>query len=229
MADEIHLTHSFCLLASSASSALCKRKLKPSSCLVEREDKHQVAMLLVLGLGVQLLGRGSGPAPEHMLSLQWRLARHSVLTSCSKARLLGLRSQILVLRGWMIIRNAGNKLIILQEEFYLASTSQRLFSDYSESRDLGKSYRTVEGYINSIDHCWVFNMAKHLLGVMRQTGTLSSRTFQFLPRRQTYKQLIRFDNSEGRPWGEFWRSSWSPISLRSILLKCRHLAFCLPV
>lgn len=51
----------------------------------------------------------------------------------------------------MTIRNAGNKLIILQKEFYLASTSQKLSSDYNESWDLWKSYG-IEGYINSIDH-----------------------------------------------------------------------------
>lgn len=118
---------------------------------MEREDKHQVAMLLVLGLGEQLLGRGPGPARGHMLSLHWGLAGHSALTSCAKARLLCLRNQIPILWGRMTIRNAGNKLIILQKEFYLASTSQKLSSDYNESWDLWKSYG-IEGYINSIDH-----------------------------------------------------------------------------
>ena len=152
MADEINRTHSFSLPASSASSALCKRKFKPSSCQVEWEDKHQVAMLLVLGLGEQLLGRGPGPARGHMLALCWGLAGQSALTSCTKARLLCLRSQIPVLWGWKTIRHARNKLIILQKEFYLASTSQKLCSDYNESWYLWKSYGIGEGYINSIDH-----------------------------------------------------------------------------
>ena len=52
----------------------------------------------------------------------------------------------------MTIRHARNKLIILQKEFYLASTSQKLCSDYNESWDLWKSYEIGEGYINSIDH-----------------------------------------------------------------------------
>lgn len=152
MADEINLTSSFCLPASSASSSLCKRKLKPSSCQVEWEDKHQVAMLLVLGLWVQLLGTGLGSAPGHTPSLCWGLAGYSVSASYSKAGVLGLRSQILMLWGWMTIRNAGSKLIILQEEFYLASSIQRPFCGYNESWDMGKSYGQAEGYINSIDH-----------------------------------------------------------------------------
>lgn len=152
-ADEMNLTGSFCLPFSSASSALCKRKVKPSSCQVEREAQHQVAYSWSPGSGCSCWGGGPGPGPGHILSLCRGLARHSVLSSRPKARVLGLRSQIIVLWGWMTIRNAQNNLSILQEEFYLASSSWRPFNAYNKSWDMGKSYGIAEGYIKSTDHC----------------------------------------------------------------------------
>lgn len=151
-AAEINQTHSFCLPSSSASSSLCKRKFKPSSCQVEWGDQHQVAMLLVLWLRVQLLGEKARPWPRHTLSLCRGLAMHSVIILCLPARVLRLKSQIYVLWGWMTIRNAWSKLTILQEEFYLASSSWRPFSEYSKSWGMGKNYGIAEGYISSIDH-----------------------------------------------------------------------------
>ena len=96
---------------------------------------------------------------------------------------------------------------------------------------------------------WVFNMAKHLLGIMRQTGTLSCRTFQFLPGRQTYKQFIVVAVSESlshvwlfvTPWTAAHQASlsltvsWSLPKFMSIelmmlpnhLILCHLLSFCL--
>lgn len=104
------------------------------------------------GSGCSCWGRRPGPGPEHILSLCRGLARHNVLTSRLTAKVLGLRSQILVLRGWTTVRNAWSKLITLKEEFYLASSSRRPFSEYNKSWDLGKSDGIAQGYISSIDH-----------------------------------------------------------------------------
>lgn len=81
------------------------------------------------------------------------LGRHSVLLSCPKARVFGLRSQILMRGGWKTIRIAWNKCNILQEEFYLASSGQRPLGNYNKSWGIEKNCGTAEDCINSTDHC----------------------------------------------------------------------------
>ena len=95
---------------------------------------------------------------------------------------------------------------------------------------------------------WVLNMAKCLLGIMRQTGTLSCRTSQFLPGRQTYQQFIVVAFSESlsqvwlfvTPWTAAHQASlsltlsWSLPKFMSIelvllpnhLILCHTLLFC---
>ena len=71
---------------------------------------------------------------------------------------------------------------------------------------------------------WVFNMAKHLLGIMRQTGTLSGRTFQFLPGRQTYKQFIVVAVSESLSHVWLFVTPWTAAHQASLSLTLLEFA-----